>query len=202
MPQKAQRIGFLWGLSGLALLSLAAPGALALAEQKVYHSKLVTIFYDNEAQLSEFARKIQPESTTRTLSKVFLGKGPASKKVLGDFLETLFQRIQMILDMPLPGLKVKIIIHKSLDELSRLFAAEFGGPSKKQRQLGASEDVPAFYVKRTNTIHLQTEKLTIGILAHEMAHCVTEHYFVIRPPPKMAEMMSQLVDREISAGRF
>jgi hypothetical protein len=42
----------------------------------------------------------------------------------------------------------------------------------------------------------------MGILAHEMGHAVIDHYFVIKPPPKIAELLCHYVDTEISARNF
>jgi hypothetical protein len=108
----------------------------------------------------------------------------------------------MILEMPLPELRINIVIHPNPQGLGAFFKAKYGGPTAQQTSMGAELEGPAFFVRRTNTIHLQTDKMRIGILAHEMAHAVTENFFVIRPPTRVAEIMSQHVDREVSKGRF
>jgi hypothetical protein len=90
--------------------------------------------------------------------------------------------------MPLPRSKIRIKLHQNQKELSKTIAGITGNAT----------DAPAFYWQKTKTIHLQTEKLSIGILAHEMAHAVVDDFFVIQPPPKIKELLSQFVDREIS----
>jgi len=36
--------------------------------------------------------------------------------------------------------------------------------------------------------------LNENILAHEMGHCIIDHYFVILPPRKIQEMLAVYVD--------
>jgi len=186
----------------LVLCFLVTLESSAAARQKVMKSKLVTVYFEKDEQLEELADKIKNKAMTRTLNKVLLGKNVSAEQALGAYLDALFQRVQMILEMPLPKLKVNIRIHRNLDALSKFFRQNYGGPNAKQQQMGASVRGPAFYVKRTNTIHLQTGKMKIGILAHEMAHCVTDHYFAVQPPSGVAELMSQYVDKVVSSGRF
>ena len=169
---------------------------------KVYNSKKVTVYYDNEKQIQELRQKIKPKSLTRSLNKLFSGSDSGTKENLGQFLDILFERVQTILEMPMPKQKVNIWIHPSIKHLGKFFQANYGGPTAKQTSMGASVTGPAFYVKKTNTIHIQVEDMRIGILAHEMAHSITENYFIIRPPTNVAEIMSQHVDREVSQGRF
>jgi hypothetical protein len=127
------------------------------------------------------------------MNTIFLGEKLVSKDAsLAEFLDTLFKRVQQILDMPLPVQRVHIRLLKDQEEISKVYASIMGKPTKS----------PAFYWKTTNTIYLQTKKLSIGILAHEMGHAVIDHYFVIRPPPKIAEMLTQYVDKEISSQAF
>ena len=44
--------------------------------------------------------------------------------------------------------------------------------------------------------------MLLSTLAHEMGHAVIDHYFVIRPPSKVAEMLCEYVDKEISSQPF
>ena len=165
----------------------------AFAEEHVFHSKLVTIHYNDNHLLEEFEKKIRPDALTRTLNKVFLGESGISKDAsLGELVDTLFKRVQQILDMPIPARRVHIRLFKDQNEVSKAYASIKGKPTK----------APAFYWRKTNTIYLDTRKLSIGILSHEMGHAVLDHYFVIKPPPKIAEMLTQYVDKEISSKPF
>ena len=175
------------------LFFLAFLSAEALGKQHTYKSKLVTIQYNDKNLLQEFEDKIRPSSFSYALNTIFLGESGASKDAsLGEFVDRLFKRVQQILDMPLPSLRVKIQLLKDQKDVSWTWASITGKPTK----------APAFYWKKTNTIYLQPKELSTGILAHEMGHAVIDHYFVIRPPSKVAEMLCEYVDKEISSQPF
>lgn len=184
---------FLYLTALLAALALVAPSG-ARADDLVLQSKLCTVHYNDPDQLEKFAGKIRPSLVTRTLNQVLVasGGGHQSQPEFGEFLDELFKRVQLILDMPMPKLRVEIQLHKNVKEVLAAYAELTGGPG----------DAPAFYWKKSNTIHIQAERLTIGMLAHEMGHAVLDHYFAIQPPVKIAEMLCQYVDKEVTAANF
>jgi hypothetical protein len=168
-------------------------GPEANAKEYIYQAKLVTIHYSDQSQLDEFAKRIQPGAVTRALNRIFLGRsGSGNKENMGEFVDGLFKRVQLILDMPQPKLKIHIQLYRNQKELSDMYASI----------TGRATTAPAFYSRKVNTIYVQTEKLNSRILAHEMGHAIIDHYFVISPPPKIAEMLCQYVDKELSAGNL
>lgn len=48
----------------------------------------------------------------------------------------------------------------------------------------------AFYLHENSTLYISFEDMTLGMLAHEIAHMIMSHYFVIPPPPKLQEILS------------
>jgi hypothetical protein len=166
--------------------------------QNVYKSKKVDVYYTSKEQLAEFASKVIPGGGQSFLDKLFVGGGDTSPKALGRHLDLLFMRVQNILNMPIPKQRVRIRLYPRQEEVYKVFVSEYGGPNATQKRLGVDSDLPAFYVKKTNSIHISTESISRGMLAHEMAHCITSNYFVIKIPTNVAELMSQYVDKVIS----
>jgi hypothetical protein len=183
---------FLW----LALIPAQAGmlyGAEVQGEEGVYQSRFAVIHYHYPEQLEGFTQKIQPSALTLSINKIFMGASTASPESrTGRYVDQLFQRVQMILEMPKPDLKININLYGNQDELSEAFAAISGKTTQS----------PAFYWAQTNTIYVQIERISPGILAHEMGHAVIAHYFIISPPEKIAEILCQYVDKEVSRGSF
>lgn len=167
-------------------------GVTARAGENTYDSRYATIHFSRPEQVEEVAAKIRPGALARSLNQIFLGKRTPPDMKLGKDLDRLFQRVQLILDMPRPKLRVHIKVCRDQEEVSREWA-EAGGRSAPPA---------AFYRRETNTIYVSTERLTVGILAHEMGHAVIAHYFIVRPPTKIAEMLCQYVDKEVSRGNL
>lgn len=176
---------------------LCATTAIAQDGLKIFKSKKVDVFYSSNEQLNEFASKVIPGGGQSFLDKVFVGDADVSPKSLGRHLDTLFLRVQNILNMPRPKQRVKIKLYSHQEDVHKVFVNVYGGPNATQIHLGVGSDLPAFYVKKTNTIHIATDSVNRGMLAHEMAHCITENYFVIKIPTNMAELMCQYVDKVI-----
>ena len=56
---------------------------------------------------------------------------------------------------------------------------------------------PPLLVFKINTLFTSEEKVSANVLAHEIAHCIVDHYFSVIPPTKVAEMIAQYADAHI-----
>lgn len=152
----------------------------------------VALIYSNVEQLNSFVSKISTGAQNKTISRIISSGSSATG--LQNYLDQIFSHVQIILDMPIAGMKVKIKLYNTPDEVATLY--------KQQVSKGASiahqtAKPLAFYWKKDNTIHIQVEQLNLGMLAHEMAHAIMFHYFIPPPPLKVQEMLAIYVDREI-----
>lgn len=175
------------------LICCMLPTARSFGEEGVHHCRFASIQYEEPGQLEEFARKIQPGALTVSLNQIFMGGGTSTPETkAGRYVDQLFQRVQTILEMLKPDLKIKLRLYGSKHDLSAEFSRISGRPTQ----------APAFYWRETNTIYLDIERITSGILAHEMGHAIIAHYFIVSPPGKISELLCQYVDREVSRGGF
>lgn len=181
--------GLLAVLAGL----LWANGALA-GDSHQYKSRYITIHYQDPRHLAEFARKVAPSAVARKLTQILATSPTARETDLAQFLDGLLKRVQLLLDMPLTRMRINIKILGSDQEVLAAFNRVTGGIRSRYH----SQRPPAFYAKKGNTIYLQTQRLSTGMLAHEMAHAVLLHYFRVPPPLKIQEMLAIYVDRQIS----
>ena len=115
----------------------------------------------------------------------------SSSKNLEDRLKTkidaIFQRVQQILDMRKKMDRVRINLYQNKGQLGE----EFKDLYHKESHLRA------WYVFEKHTIYLNLEDLHEGMLAHEMAHAIIDHYFAMRPPPATAEILARYVDSHL-----
>ena len=63
-----------------------------------------------------------------------------------------------------------------------------------QKIFGRREDLYSFYVYENNTIYTTQPRLNQNVLAHEMGHAIVNHYFIVRPPETVRELISQYID--------
>jgi hypothetical protein len=192
------RSSYIFSLFSLWLALLPAQAGLvhgveSQAQEGVCRSRFAVIHYRCPEQLESFTQKIRPSALTLSINKIFMGSTtPSPEAQAGGYVDQLFQRVQMILEMPKPELKININLYSNQEELSDAFAGITGKATQS----------PAFYWAQTNTIYLQIERISPGILAHEMVHAVIAQYFIISPPEKIAEILCRYVDKEVSKGNF
>ena len=151
-------------------------------------TKHTIIDYQSPEDLKTFNKKVVYYSARWNLKSLF---SPSGSNSLPDKLkkkvDALYERVQEILDMR--KRMNKVIINISHDE-KQLHAAFYKIFKKKC-------SVRAFYIYKYNTIYINADDLNEGMLAHELAHAIIDHYFTVRPPEATAEILARYVDRHL-----
>ncbi len=150
-------------------------------------SRYCTIWVHPAVGVKQVNKKI---STWRVRPKVkAVPKGDSVSDELAGKCDTLFRRAQEILDMYPAGIQVTIKILKERSEIKGAHSAHYGFGTK----------AIAFYAYEENTIYAEADDLSESVLVHEMAHCIIDHYFRMRPPRKIEEMLATHVDAQLRA---
>jgi hypothetical protein len=102
-------------------------------------------------------------------------------------LDTLYNIVMKNLDMYLYSLKGNIKVCQDRDQLNKVYASIFGS------ELQSS----SFYIFDYNTIYISADDFTKEVLGHEIAHMIISNYFVVQPPPKVAEILSGYVEYQL-----
>lgn len=167
-------------------LSISAKSASSQEDNRsVFSSKFCTIFYDNDVDLRRVNRKINPSFSNFYSPMTYKEKPEISMEgVISGKLDAIFNKAQAILDMYPAKIHVAINIYKRQEDLDKVYEGFFNEPNT----------AVSFYIYKTNTVYTIESQLNENILAHEMAHCIIDHYFVILPPRKIQEMLSAYVD--------
>ncbi len=173
-------------LSIVFYISLAWNKGYAQEEgRSVFSSKFCTVFYGNDVELKKVNRRLNLGFSNFYSSRSRKeNPGISTEDIVAGKLDAIFNRAEEILDMYPARIHVTINIYKTQDELNKAYEEFFNEPNK----------AVSFYIYKTNIIYTVESQLTENILAHEMAHCVIDHYFVILPPRKIQEMLAVYVD--------
>lgn len=100
-------------------------------------------------------------------------------------LDGIFKKVQNILDMRGKIKKVTIKVYPNTEQLHEAYFAI----------TGTRCNYKAWYIFELNTIYVTVDDVDEGIIAHEMAHSIIDHYFSVRPPRATAEILSRYVDQ-------
>lgn len=102
-------------------------------------------------------------------------------------LDLLYLEVSDILDIQASS-PIKLQVFAKSGPMHEVITGKY-----KFEKLGA-----AMYVFVENKIYLSLEDLTLGILAHEIAHAMISDYFVVPPPEKMQEVLAGYVEYKIN----
>jgi len=151
-------------------------------------SRHTLIRYQSERDLRKFNGRIQFRAERFIFSRLF---SPLGAKDLAATVTTkvdaLFERAQQILDMRRKIKKVTINVYHDKKQLYEAYLGIYMRPCH----------VRAWYEYRFNTVYICINDMNEGMLAHEMAHAIIDHYLVVRPPPATAEILARYVDSHL-----
>lgn len=135
-----------------------------------------------------------PARIDKKLDMKYIEIGYAGKRSLreaGDVFERvaikcdmILLRSEQILDMYPADFHVNIVFFKSTKMLIDAY----------EEIMGERLDLYSFYVYENNTIYTTESRVNQNVLAHEIGHALVNHYFIVRPPATVRELLSQYID--------
>jgi hypothetical protein len=153
-----------------------------------HETKHTIIKYMTLEDLRKFDSNIDYSPGGWSLKSMFStgdSKNPAGS--IATKLDALYEKVQGILGMRGKIKKVIIEVYPNRKELHKTYFSITGRKCH----------VKGWYIFEINTIYLNNDDVHEGILAHEMAHSIINHYFSVRPPKNTAEILGRYVDQHL-----
>ncbi len=151
-------------------------------------TKHTIIQYETFEDLKDFDSNIDYSPEGFSLLNLFsAGDSDNPAGSLAKKLDSLYERVQQILDMRGMLKKVRINIYSNRRRLHEAYLSITGQECR----------VRAWYIFEVNTIYINIDDVDEGIIAHEMAHSIIDHYFAVRPPSATAEILATYVDQHL-----
>jgi hypothetical protein len=148
--------------------------------------EICRIEYEQGVDLSELERKLDLTSVeVMGLRRDLIGLSTLER--LTGKVEIVARKVKQILNMYPIGYEVRLKVFKDRHTLQECYKDIFG-----QRK-----EIISFYVYKHNTIYTSQSDISEHVLAHELAHSIIDHYFVILPPENIAEMLAKYVDSHL-----
>lgn len=189
MPFKNLLLCFFW-----IHIILWSPGKQAFGEisdansWKNIQTRYTIILYQTLKDLERFNGNIDYSPGGWGLKNLFSGfrsNDPAvfiQKKV-----DSVFEKAQKILGM-----------HKSMDKIIIKIYPDTNRFHELQHKTAEGKGAfRAWYTYEKNTIYLNNDDVHEGILAHEIAHAIIDHFLTVRPPIATSEILSRYVDQHL-----
>ncbi len=178
----------------LALFLFAIPGARAGEKWSRLETDYVTLYCDAGCtpQAVNARLNVSPVILARYESGIVRETGGEQVRAK---LDAMFQKVQDLLGMPLPGTTVNLKVYSSREGIRAYYRKLYG---KEYSNLKGDATILSFYIYKENTIHVFLGDLSVPVLSHEMGHCVVDHYFIVVPPVKVQEILAMYVDKHFS----
>lgn len=145
------------------------------------------IEYEGQVNLLDIDRKLDLTSIgARGLKRDLIGLPPSGR--LTKKIEIIAQKVRQILNMHPIGYEVQIKIFENRKSLQDCYENLFGH----------RKNIISFYVYKHNTIYTNQKDISEHVMAHELAHSIIDHYFVILPPENISEMLAIYVDMHLN----
>ncbi|MEI8012873.1 MAG: hypothetical protein WCI27_10430 [Candidatus Omnitrophota bacterium] len=149
----------------------------------------VYLYYPPGANL----RKIEARLRSRYLPlaaqyrDLFINKEYSLESRLSARLQFLLMRVEDILGMKPMIARINIEVLPSRKELQ----------AKCFDLTQVHQDYKAFYAHDRRMIFSSEQDIIDSIIAHELGHAVIDHYFMVPPPTKVAELLATYVDEHL-----
>ncbi len=151
-------------------------------------TKYTIIHYQTMKDLKKFSDKVDFAPGPWSLKQLFSAPGSDNlQDRIKKKVDALFERVQAILDMRKKIEKVTINIYHDKGQMQDAYFKIY----KTQGRLRA------WYIYEYNTLYTNVADLNEGMLAHELAHSIIDHYLLVRPPKATAEILARYVDKHL-----
>lgn len=175
----------LLGCFFIGIVSIVPADAETDGQWHILETTHAKIRYHSLKDLKDFNEKIDYSSGLSGMKELF------SKKSSDDLtnriqrkIDAVYERVQEILDMRKLMKKVIVNIYHNKKELHAAYYEIFKKPCRLR----------AWYIHEWNTIFVRADDIHEGMLAHEIAHSIIDHYLSVRPPKATAEILARYVD--------
>ena len=98
--------------------------------------------------------------------------------------DIILLRSEQILDMYPADFHVNVVFYKTTKMLDDAY----------EEIMDERRHLYSFYVYENNTIYTTQDRINENVLAHELGHAIVNHYFIVRPPETVRELLSQFID--------
>jgi len=153
----------------------------------VIKSNYFTIFYKPDVNLSTLEKRLRFKGELFSFGGSRSLKANNVKEKIAYNMDSLFKKVKEILGMYPRVYNIKMKVFKNQRELDE----------EHYRLLGKRESLRSFYIYKFNTIYTSESGISDYVMAHEMGHAVVDHYFVVRPPDEIKEVLSAYVESHL-----
>ncbi|MCK5312023.1 MAG: hypothetical protein KAJ62_07935 [Desulfobacteraceae bacterium] len=167
----------------LFVLVLVSPSQTCFAFEII--TEYAVIEYDSQKTLKAFNRELYMGRFKYNIRRK--GNDTIEDEVKNK-IDFIVEKVMKVLNMYLPELKFKIVIHPSKRGVKNDF----------KRIYNINVNYIAFYSPSRNKIFYSANNAELRVVTHEIGHVVAENYFEVSPPQNIHEVIAQYAEKHIT----
>ncbi len=169
--------------TALILLILLFPSSAASA---TLSSRYATIVYSDPKLLKKFNDKLY---VGRSLRRAVKKRNPVTTAdEIKAKADAIIEKAEIVLDMFPNKLHITIVLLPKARDVARTYCQKYG---KKVKHI-------AYYSLSEDTIYISVSNSNLEVFSHEVGHAVVDHFFKVRPPYNIHELMAQFTSAHIN----
>ncbi len=169
----------------LLLLFCYLSGGVDNARAGQQKSRYATLSYPNKQVLQEFNENLR---LNRKLNYAMRKNVVTVADEVLAKLDIIIEKVQIVLDMFPDYYHVRVVLLPDDADVSRVYKKKYG---KRVNHI-------AYYSLSEKTIYVSVDDTNLRVVAHELGHSVVDHYFKVRPPYNIHELMAQFAEKHVT----
>jgi hypothetical protein len=103
-------------------------------------------------------------------------------------IDIIIEKVEVVLEMFPNYYHVNVVLLPDDDNVARMYKSKYG----------KRVDHIAYYSLSEKTIYISVDDIRLKVVAHEIGHSVVDHYFKVRPPYTIHELMAQFAEKHVT----
>lgn len=168
------------------LLFLWLFGIAFTVQAQEQESRYATLSYSDKSVLREF------NDNLRLNRKLNYSKRKKNVTTVADDVlaktDIIIEKVQVVLDMFPNKYHIRLVVLPDSSDVAAVYKKHYG---KRVNHI-------AYYSLSEKTIYISADDANLRVLAHEIGHSVVDHFFKVRPPYNIHELMAQFAEKHVT----
>ncbi len=172
----------LWSVFWLGLI-LLYPLVASCQELK---TRYATVQYANTSLLYEFDDELY---LGRQLGRILKGMRSVSRQDdIKNKIDLVVEKVETVLDMFPDRIHFRLVLLPTRKDVQRIYRKKYGKTVKHI----------AYYSLSEKTIYVSVDDVSLRVFSHEVGHMIVDHYFEVRPPYRIHEVLAQYAEKHVT----
>jgi hypothetical protein len=149
-------------------------------------TRYATVQYANTNLLHDFDDELY---LGRQLGGMLKGMRSVSRQDdIKNKIDLLVEKVELVLDMFPARVHFTLVLLPSRKDVQQMYRQKYG---KRVSHI-------AYYSLTEETIYIAVDDASLRVFSHELGHMIVDHYFEVRPPYRIHEVLAQYAEKHVT----